>query len=145
MNAQEDMQVVEAAAEHAINQEMALEEMEFAQLFASSQPAIITAKRVTRPSVEEQEMWDNHAASNEGFDAGIDREVAIMAERERLEREATDFALWNVADYLPDEVQNDSALLLDEIEQEDILSEILRNARKFPLKFNFCSELRSYY
>jgi len=39
------------------------------------------------------------------------------------------FDIWRGADFLPED-QNDGELLLDELEQDDILTELLRNARK---------------
>jgi hypothetical protein len=79
--------------------------------------------------VEEKEMWDNYLLSNEVFEAGIDHTLAAVEERRRLEREATNFDIWGGADFLPEEDPNDGELLLDELEQDDILTELLRNAR----------------
>ncbi|KAF8959102.1 hypothetical protein BDZ97DRAFT_2045777 [Flammula alnicola] len=73
-------------------------------------------------------MWDRYALGNEVFDAGVDHTLAAAEERKRLEQEAADFDLWHSADFLPEEDPNDGELLLDALEQEDILSELLRNA-----------------
>lgn len=130
IDTQADMIHIQEAAERAMEEEMVLEEMEFALLPSSSRPATATTPWTsTKPSREEQEMWGNHAMSNEVFDAGIDPTLAAIDERKHLERETTDFDLWNAAEYLPHEEQNDSALLLDELEQADILTELLRDAR----------------
>ena len=124
------MQRIQETMEHAMGEEMALEEMEFVLLPSSSQPATATTSHTsTKQSREEREMWENHTMSNEVFNPGIDPTLAAIDERKRLEREATDFDLWNAAEYLPDEVQNDGALLLDELEQADILTGLLRDAR----------------
>jgi flagellar hook protein FlgE len=132
MNAQVDMQAIQTATERAMQQEAALEEnIDFAQLLQSSQPAATTTPRVSKPSTEEQEMWENYAMAEKTFDAGLDHSLAAAEERKRLEKEATDFDLWNAADYLPDEGQNDSELLLDELEQSDILTEILQNTCRY--------------
>ncbi|KJA14960.1 hypothetical protein HYPSUDRAFT_149732 [Hypholoma sublateritium FD-334 SS-4] len=72
-------------------------------------------------------MWDNHAFSNEIFDAGVDHTKAAAEQRKRLEQEATNFDLWNGADFLPGRNASHNELLLDELEQEDILTELLRN------------------
>ena len=116
-----------------MQEESAIEErMDFAMLSSAIEPAVITTKaRVSRPSVEEQEMWDNSAFSNEIFNAGIDHTAAAAEERKRLEQEATNFDLWRGADFLPEEDPNDGELLLDELEQEDILTELLRNTRMY--------------
>ena len=75
-------------------------------------------------------MWDHYALGNEVFDAGIDHTLAASEERKRLEQEATDFNFWHGADFLPEEDPNNGQLLLDELEQDDILSELLCNAHK---------------
>jgi hypothetical protein len=64
------------------------------------------------------------------------RDKSKKLERKHLEREANNFDLWHGADFLPEEDPNDGELLLDELEQDDILSELLWNARKYiPLNF----------
>ena len=116
-----------------MQEESAIEErIDFATLSSAVEPAVIMKARVSRPSVEEQEMWDNSAFSNEIFNAGIEHTAAAAAEeRKRLEKEATNFDLWRGADFLPEEDPNDGELLLDELEQEDILTELLRNTRMY--------------
>jgi hypothetical protein len=76
-------------------------------------------------------MWDHYALGDDVFDARIDNALAAAKERRRLDREATNFDLWHGADFLPKEGPNDGELLLDELEQDDILAELLRNARKY--------------
>jgi hypothetical protein len=56
-----------------------------------------------------------------------------------LEQEATNFDLWRGADFLPEEDPNNGELLLDELEQEDILTELLRNTRQYT------PQLHSYF
>ena len=75
-------------------------------------------------------MWEHYILGNEVFDAGFDHTLAASEERKRLEQEAIDFDLWHGTDFLPEEDPKDGQLLLDELEQDDILSELLRNARK---------------
>lgn len=129
VNARGASQLTEAAAQHSMQQEIALEmEMEFAELVSTFQPPVAAAQRISIPSIEEQEMWESHAMSEETFGAGIEPLLAVVEERKRLEKEATDLDLWNAADYLPEEVANDSALLLDELEQDDILADLLKDA-----------------
>jgi len=113
-----------------MQEESAIEErMDFAMLSSATKPAVIMKAHVSRPSVEEQEMWDNNAFPHEIFNAGIDHTATAAEERKRLEQEATNFDLWRGADFLPEEDPNDGELLLDELEQEDILTELLRNTR----------------
>src|SRR5277367_1454841 len=122
-------EAIRTAGEQAMQEESAIEErMDLVMLSSTIKPVVTAAARVPRLSVEEQEMWASHAFSDEVFDAGIDPAVAAVEERKRLEREATNFDLWRGADFLPEEDPNDSELLLDELEQEDILTELLRNA-----------------
>ena len=104
--------------------------MEFIALPSTVQPKVTPMVRAPQRSEEEQGMWDRYALGNEVFDAGIDDTLAASEERKRLEQEATDFDLWHGEDFLPEEDPNDGQLLLDELEQDDILSELLRNARK---------------
>ena len=109
-----------------MQEEAAVEErMDFVMLSSTIKPVTATAL-VPGPSVEEKEMWDNYSLSNEIFDAGINHTVATVEERRRLEREATNFDIWRGADLLPED-PNDGELLLDELEQDDILTELLRN------------------
>ena len=104
--------------------------MDFSVLPSAVEPAVTMKARISGPSVEEQEMWDNSASSSEIFNAGIDHTTAAAEERKRLEQEATNFDLWCGADFLPED-PNDGELLLDELEQEDILTELLRNTRTY--------------
>lgn len=109
--------------------------MDFAMLSSVSELAAMTKASISKPSMEEQEMWDNSALSSEAFSAGTDHTAAAAEERKRLEKEATDFELWRGADFLPEEDPNDGELLLNELEQEDILTELLRNARTYTSQF----------
>ena len=114
-----------------MQEESAMEErMDFSVLPSAVEPAVTMKARISGPSVEEQEMWDNSASSSEIFNAGIDHTTAAAEERKRLEQEATNFDLWCSADFLPED-PNDGELLLDELEQEDILTELLRNMRMY--------------
>ncbi len=111
-------------------EEIAAEErMEFAILTSATKPTV--TMKGSRASIEEQEMWDNYAFSREMYDAGIDHAKAAAEDRKRLEKEATDFELWNCADFLPERDITDGELLLDELEQEDILTELLKDARMY--------------
>ena len=114
-----------------MQEESAMEEsMDFIVLPSTIQPEVTATVCNPQRSEEEQGIWDRYALGNEVFDAGIDHTLAASEERKRLEREAIDFDLWHGADFLPEEDPNDGQLLLDELEQDDILSELLRNARK---------------
>ena len=113
-----------------MREEIAAEErMEFAIVTSATKPTAMM--KVSRASIEEQEMWDNCAFSREMYDAGIDHAEAAAEERKRLEKEATDFDLWNGADFLPEKDITDGELLLDELEQEDILTKLLKDARMY--------------
>ncbi|KAF8953953.1 hypothetical protein BDZ97DRAFT_1766967, partial [Flammula alnicola] len=125
--AQQNRESIRTAGEQSMQEESAIEERDFIMLSSTIKPAVTTTAPVPRPSVEEQEMWDNHAFSNEIFDAGIDHTAAAVEERKRLEQEATNFDLWRGADFLPEEDPNDGELLMDQLEQDDILTELLQN------------------
>jgi hypothetical protein len=45
-----------------------------------------------------------------------------------LEQEADNFDIWRGAEFVPEVDPNDSTLLLDELEQDDVLTELLQNA-----------------
>ena len=138
VRAQQNRDSIRMAGEQSMQEESTIEErMDFAILSSAIKPTVTMKARVSRPSVEEQEMWDNSAFSNEIFNAGIDHTAAAVEERKRLEQEATNFNLWRGADFLPEEDPNDGELLLDELEQ-DILTELLRNMRMYT------SQLHSY-
>lgn len=130
--AQQNRESIRTAGERSMEEESAIEErMDFAMLSSTVRLAATATARVHGPSMEEQDMWDDHVLFNEGFDAGIDHTIAAVDERKRLEREATNFDLWRGADFLPEEDPNDGELLLEELEQDDILIELLRNARMY--------------
>jgi hypothetical protein len=120
-----------------MQEESSMEEhMDFIILSSTTQPEVTAAARAPQRSEEERAMWDCYALGNDVFDAGIDDTLTAAEERRRLEREATNFDLWHGADFLPEEDPNDGELLLDELEQDDILAELLRNARKYiPLNY----------
>jgi hypothetical protein len=132
VNTKKDKESNQAAVEHSMQEESAMDEnMDFVMLSSITKPAVTATTRVSKPSVEEQEMWDNYEFSGETFSAGIDPALAVVEERKRLEQEATDFDLWRGYDFVPEEDPNDGEQLLDELEQEDILNELLRNARMY--------------
>ena len=132
LEAQEIEKSTEKAGERSMQEESAMEEhMDFIILSSTIQPEVTATTCAPQRNEEEQEMWDHYALGNEVFDAGIDHTLAAAEERKRLEQEATNFDLWHGADFLPEEDLNDSELLLNELEQDDILSELLRNARKY--------------
>ena len=136
VRALQDRDAIRTAGEQSLQEESAIEEsMDFATLSSAMEPAIMTKAPVSKPSMEEQEMWDDSAFFNETFSAGIDHTAAAAEERRRVEKEATDFDLWRGADFLPEEDPNDGELLLDELEQDDILIELLRNARLYISRF----------
>jgi hypothetical protein len=135
--AQRNRESIRTAGEQSMEEESAIEEgMDFVMLSSTVKPAATATARVHGPSMEEQDMWDDFAMSNlkEAFDAGIDHTIAAVDERKRLEREATNFDLWRGADFLPEEDPNDGELLLEELEQDDILTELLRNARMYIIR-----------
>lgn len=133
IRAQCDRELIQTAGERAVEEENMMEQgMDFVMLRPTAAPATVTAPTNRVMSTEEQDMWDNHVLYNEHFDAGIDHAAAAVNERRRLEKDANNFYLWHGADYLPDEADegpNDSELLLEDLEQDDILNELLRNAR----------------
>ena len=105
--------------------------MDFIILLSTIQSEVPATARAPQHTEEEQGMWHRSEFGNKGFDAGIDHTAAAAKERKRLEREANDFDLWRGADFLPEEDPNDGERLLDELEQDDILSELLWNARMY--------------
>ena len=128
VTAKHNRESIRAAGEQSMQEEMAVEErMDFVMLSSMIKPVTAMAC-IPGPSVEEKEMWDNYLLSDEIFDAGIDHTVATVEERKRLEREATNFDIWRGADFFPED-PNDGGLLLDELEQDDILTKLLRNTR----------------
>ena len=131
LEAQEIRESTEKAGEQSMQEESAMEEsMDFIVLPSTIQPKVAATVRAPQQSEEEQGMWDRYALGNEVFDVGIDHTLAASEERKRLERETIDFDLWHGADFLPEEDPDEGQMLLDELEQDDILSELLRNARK---------------
>ncbi|KJA24001.1 hypothetical protein HYPSUDRAFT_1078326 [Hypholoma sublateritium FD-334 SS-4] len=74
-------------------------------------------------------MWESYETSNVTFNAGIDPSLAAVEERKKLALEAINLDIWHGTDFLPEEDPTNGEQLLDDLEQEDILDELLRNAR----------------
>ena len=122
----------------AMQEERELEEsMDIAILSSITQPVITTHTHPSLPNVEEQNMWENYETSHVTFSAGIDPALAAIQERKQLELEAINLDIWHGTDFCPEEDPSNSNQLLDNLEQEDILNELLRNARKWYM-LNFC-------
>lgn len=109
--------------------------MDFATLSSVIEPAVITKAPVSKPSMDEQEMWDDSSFFNKIFSAGINHTAAAAEERKRLKKEATDFDLWRSADFIPEEDPNNGELLLNKLEQDNILIELLWNACLYTSQF----------
>ena len=141
VSAQQIRESIQEAGKHSMQEESAIEaQMDFVMLPPSTSniPAATAIPHISAPSQEEQEMWRNYEYSdNTLFDAGINPAAAAAEERKRLEKEATDFDLWKGSDFLPEEDPTNGELLLDELEQEDILNELLQNARMCTWNFSF--------
>lgn len=120
------------AGEQSVQEECAMEEsMDFAILSSVTQPVVTTKAHASHSNIEEQEMWDNYKTSNVMFDAGIDPALAAVEERKRLVLEAINLDIWQGTDFLPEEDPNNGEQLLEDLEQDDIMTELLRNARRF--------------
>ena len=122
----------------AMQEERELEEnMDIAILSSVTQPIMTKNTHTSHSNKEEKIMWENYETSNVLFDAGIDPALAAIQERKQLELEAINLDIWHGTDFIPEEDPNNSEQLLDDLEQEDILNELLRNARKWYM-LNFC-------
>ena len=136
--AQRNRQSLHSAREQSIREEREMEEdLDFVTLASTS---AFNSRANERPNFfgeiqAENVPWDNYDVSMKSFTAGIDCTAAAAEERKRLQKEADEFDIWDAADYLPEDDLNHGELLLDELEQEDILNEILRNASKSFLDF----------
>jgi hypothetical protein len=138
VSAQHNRELIQAAGEQSMHEESIMEQsMDFVMLSSTVRPAVTATAPVHVKSTEEQDMWDNHLLSNEAFDAGVDHVATAADERKRLEQEAIDFDLWHGADFLPEEDPNDGEFLLEELEQDDILTELLWNAHT---SFQLCPQ-----
>ena len=120
---------IRAVAEQSMEEEREMEQEDFAILSSMADNSTVRTTQTHVPSAAEQEMWDT--LNNEEFDAGVDHTVAAVEERNRLEREATDFDLWHGSDFVPEHDPSDSGLLLEELDQDDIIAELLRNASTY--------------
>ena len=149
VSAQQMREFIQEAGERSMQEESEIEaQMDFVMLppSTSNVPAATAIPHVSVPSQEEQEMWRNYESSgNILFNAGIDPAAAAAEERKRLEKEATDFDLWKGSDFLPEEDPTNGELLLDELEQEDILNELLQNARMCTLNFLHYFKNNTYF
>lgn len=118
--------------EQSMQEENMLEQrMDFIISSSIVRPELTAKARAPERSEEEKEMWDRYILGNEVFNAGTDHTHAAVQERNRLEREAGDFDLWHGADFVSGEDPNDAELILDGPEQDEIMAELLGNARKY--------------
>ena len=129
--AQREQQQLQFAREQSIREENAMEEhINFITLASTS----FTNKSMSKPTRtngmndEAKNLCNSYQFLDECFDAGADPSAAEIEERKRLEREANDFDIWHAADFLPNEELNNGEMLLEELEQDDILAELLRNS-----------------
>lgn len=143
VNAQEHQKSVQAAAERSMQEECEMEHRMEGVMFSSISFPESEGMAPTRvsPSIQEKAMWDSYDGSNQVFDAGIDHTAVGVEERKRLERECIDIDIWHATDFLPEEDPNNGELLLDELEQDDILTELLRNASAY---FSFILSMYPY-
>lgn len=131
LSEQEISQSIQRPGDCPVEEESAMEEtMDFVTFTSIAQSSAAAKEHIPRPTDEEGEMWDDLMHHTEIFDAGVDHTLDAAEERKRLEREATEFDLWH--DSLPEQ---DFKTVLDELEQEDVLSELLQNARTYSLHF----------
>ena len=133
ITAQRNRQFLQSAGEQSIREEIEMEEhMDFVTLTSNSTIKFRPTEQTIAPrtTLEENIPWDNYEYSNNSFSAGIDCTAGAAEERKRLEKEADEFDMWHGADYLPEDLLNGD-MLLDELEQDDVLNEILRNASKY--------------
>ncbi len=130
--AQRERELLQSAGEQSIREEIAMEqEMDFITLASTSSINQNTKKSTqVRIGEEAKNMWDNFQFLEEVFDIGTDHNAIAIEERKRLIKQANDFDIWQAADFLPDEDPNGPELILDELEQDDILTELMRNASK---------------
>ena len=133
VNAQRERESLQSAGERSLREEMAMEqETDFITLAFNAATNAKTKKSTqVRISEEEKNMWDNFQSFEEVFDIGADHNAIAFEERKRLEQQANNFDIRHAADFLPDEDPNNPELLLDELEQDDILTELLRNASEY--------------
>jgi hypothetical protein len=134
LSAQQHRDSILVAGEQSMQEESVLEDtMDFIMLSPPIKPsASAPMAHRSKPTIEEADLFEKYDYSDQTFDAGVNHAAAAaVVERKRLEKEASDFDLWRGADFLPEEDPDDGELLLDELEQDDILTELLRNARKY--------------
>lgn len=134
LEAHEILKTAETAVAQSIQEEAGMEEhMEYLILSSTAQPKSAMIPRVPQQNEQEKEMWSRYALGQDNFNAGVDHTLAAADERKRLEREAAEFDRWHGEDFIAEDSAHDSdaELLLDELELDDILSELLRNASKY--------------
>ena len=132
VRSQQDRERIEMAREESMREESSTEEgMDFAILSSAIRPVTTVEAGLPLTSLEEEEMWQNYAFSKEIFNAGVDHKVAAAQQRRQLEKEANNFSLWCDVDCLPEDYSINNERLLDELEQEDILTELLQSTHGF--------------
>ena len=132
LEARKIQESITKTVEHSMQDEAAMEEeMNFTIFSTTIQPKIAANIPAPQCSEEEQRIWDHFALGDNVFHAGIDHTLSATEERTRLEREAAEFDLWHGGDFLLDTDPIGDQLLLHELENDEITSELLRNACKF--------------
>lgn len=118
------------AGDRLAEQEATEERMDFVALHSPAQHSHVGTSRPSQGQAYDHITENVYASFNGDFDAGIDPSAAAIDERRRLEQEADNFDMWRGAEFVPELDPNDSTLLLDELEQGDLLTELLQNAGK---------------
>src|ERR1700722_7019309 len=128
VKAKDHRNALENASKRLADEEGAEGERDFVTLHA---PACNLVGKPRDDHVISNVTLDVYDFGTSDFDAGTDHTAAAVDERKRLEREANNFDLWHGSDFVPEVDPRDGVLLLDELEQDDILTELLRNARTY--------------
>lgn len=79
------------------------------------------------PSLAEQEMWDDFIMMDSAFEMEKGLEEVEKDTRSEFECKVNDFGLWGGLETMSDEDIHHTEVTWDEAEQDDILTEILRN------------------
>ncbi len=105
LEARRIQELASQTVQQSMQEEVAVEErMQFVISSSTTQPRVSAKALAPRQSEEEKDMWERYTLGYEVFNAGSDCTHATVEERNRLEREATEFDMWHGEDFISEEV-----------------------------------------
>lgn len=128
----------EGADAEAARLQAATKEMDDFVMFNAVPNNEINQPIIEGPSNEEQSMWNDYIMHPVEFDAGESPEELLRTQHQNFELKAEVYGIWAGTEAeLEEPGLNEAQQFWDDADEEDLLSEIMRNIGGFGLSLNF--------